>query len=100
MSVDHSVTLAVTNMIASYAPQLLVAWEVLCRDRILPDVTNNSNEIVALNRFWRREFGALPFCTISLRMCLDDQMSPQDWIYNFNKYLLPVIIRHSLPKGI
>lgn len=100
MSVDRSVTLAVTNLITSHAPQLLVSWEVLCRDRILPDINCHGNEINALNRFWRRELGALPFCTIALRACLDDLMSPQDWIYNFNRYILPIVIRHSLPKGV
>ena len=50
-----------------------------------------------LNRYWRTQLAALPIDTRQVRVCLDDQLSDQEWIDAFQRHVLPVIVKYQLP---
>lgn len=52
-----------------------------------------------VNTFWRLQLGLLTVNTIKERECLVDEMSFTTWIKDFEKYVVPTIIKHQLPSN-
>jgi hypothetical protein len=56
-------------------------------------------QIQLLNRYWRRQLANLQDDTISAREALVDNCPYIEWQQLFAKYIMPVIIKYSLPNG-
>lgn len=54
-------------------------------------------QIVYLNRFWRRQLSALTVDTISAREALIDGCDYSEWQSLFIRHVLPPVIKHNLP---
>jgi hypothetical protein len=52
-----------------------------------------------LNRYWRHQLARLQDDTISAREALVDDCPYNEWQQMFTKYILPVVVKYSLPIG-
>lgn len=88
-----SIVGSVVDMLARDNPSAAnrFAREFHCQD------TNPSQQVRALNVFWRDQLSSLHTSTISARTCLVDDISPEDWLRHFGQLVLPTIVKHDLP---
>lgn len=54
-----------------------------------------SDQVVFLNRYWRRRLAGMKTDTISAREALLDNCTPDEWCSLFTRYVLPVIAQHT-----
>lgn len=86
----------VTDLLTKHSLALANEWVRLYQAQL--HVFNAQEEIICINRFWRNQLGNLPFPTVSERECLDDRMATEDWLFNFERYVIPTIVQHQLPR--
>ena len=55
------------------------------------------NELSLINRFWRIQLGRIGVSTISERECLIDNIAVEDWLFHFERSVVPMIIANGLP---
>ena len=61
----------------------------------LPSMDQQTRE---LNRFWRLNLGMLSVNTFSERSSLINDIQPEYWLDNFERYVLPTVIENQLPN--
>lgn len=54
-------------------------------------------QMVQMNRYWRRQLDNVSENTFNERECLMDVCDPVDWLRHFNRTVLPTIVRFELP---
>lgn len=55
-------------------------------------------QLQVMNDFWRDQLGAIGPSTIAVRSHLVSNCSAVDWARHFEKYIVPEIVKLSLPK--
>jgi hypothetical protein len=92
------------ELLLKYSPAHAERWNALfIRDELhwpsgeLPSV---EEQIQTMNNFWRHQLGMLNVDTIKVRSFLIDNISPDYWIQNFEKYVLKTVLKHTLPCHI
>lgn len=58
----------------------------------------HASELDDLNSFWRDQLSALDVDTINERECLCYSEKFSSWLVNFERYVLPTVLRHRLPR--
>lgn len=53
-------------------------------------------QLCGVNKFFRLRLGELPQNTVEERMCLTDDQSLDDWVRNFETFVVPTVISHDL----
>lgn len=66
---------------------------------------NNSDrsfqeQVVTVNSFWRVQLGLLTESTINEREYLMEGLTVDQWLMRFERYVIPTIVRHNLPRRI
>jgi len=56
-----------------------------------------AQQVILLNRYWRRQLAALPENTIDAREALLDGITVMEWTRLFVRHVLPLVIRYHLP---
>ena len=51
-----------------------------------------------LNRYWRTQIASLDEDTRDVRLCLDDNLSDEDWLYAFKTHVIPFLVSRGLPR--
>lgn len=51
-----------------------------------------------LNRYWRTQIAVLDEDTRDVRLCLDDTLSNDDWLYAFKTHVIPFLVSRGLPR--
>ena len=62
---------------------------------LIPDVQK-----MALNTYWRIQFGTIPENTMTERSLLRDNMEVNEWLTMFKSTIMASIIKYGLPKPI
>ncbi len=89
-----SLKTVVYDCLAKHSLSCAQAWNEKVVD--LKGVDMN-DQLSAVNSFWRLQLGQLQANTIPQRECLQDEMSVDSWLANFERYVVPVIVKHKLP---
>jgi hypothetical protein len=58
----------------------------------------HEQQIHEINEFWRVELGLLNTNTLNARSCIIEDISPDIWLRNFNRYVMDVILTDTLPN--
>lgn len=58
---------------------------------------NATEQLVRMNRYWRRQLDRLNVDTIAERECLMDDCELIDWLRHFQRSVLPTVLAHELP---
>lgn len=58
----------------------------------------HDRELDDLNSFWRDQLSALDVDTINERECLCYSEKFSSWLANFERYVMPTVLRHRLPR--
>lgn len=61
-------------------------------------VGTTSNELVLINRFWRRQFSMCQSDTSAVRTWLCDSDEPIAWLQMFENVIIPEIVKLNLPR--
>lgn len=51
-----------------------------------------------VNRYWRAQLASLDEDTREIRLCLDDNLSDDEWMYAFQTHVLPFLVSRGLPR--
>lgn len=54
-------------------------------------------DVMELNTFFHHMFSQIENCPVQARQCLNDTMSVDDWLRNFEHDALPVLLRRRFP---
>jgi len=58
----------------------------------LPSLTQ---QIHIVNEFWRMQLGLMSIDTLSVRSCIADNVTVEDWLSNFERYLIDFILNQQ-----
>lgn len=63
----------------------------------IPDM---SVQMKSINLFWHTQLGMMSQNTLHIRRCIIDGISPDIWLQNFERYVMPVLLENEeVPNG-
>lgn len=86
----------IKHVIARHDRDSAEQFETIFLNSIFVGTTNN--ELVLINRFWRRQFSSIEADTSGVRTWLCDTDEPIAWLEMFERVIIPEIIKHRLPR--
>lgn len=61
-------------------------------------VSDQNEQVRLMNIFWRYQLASLSHDTSKVRNMLFDNVTPEMWITNFKRHVLPTVLEYNLPR--
>lgn len=94
-SKPHEFTQAIADTLSALKPE---SGQRFLQTYQEPDSTSIYTHIEHANTFWRLQLGRQSISTTSIRECLLNNCSPEDWLRLFRTTVAPAAVSLNLPQ--